>query len=1522
MNTSVETAPATAAETPVHGVAHRRLHLPVSVAFTADDEPPAYGARLEALLLRAVARAVEKDDQRAGIAAPRPGWPAAGTRTASGASGDPVQGGRSHLSFAMAVVETDEGREDGAGHGEEEGEGREERRAGGAGGGAGGAVASGAGGGDGTEPSPAPGVPTADTGRPPGTPATPATGSTLATPATGSTSFTPSASAAGSTPATATTDTSAAPSGSATPDPSTPAVATTDVTTVPTAAEAEAQAEARVPGPGLVAWVASEEAAAAEPELQRAREAAEVSAGRKPGVTVVSDARTEVIEGPSPVDGRAVMIIGATRLVLLGEATRYARSRSLLHATQLGDHLFGARSYAVLEGGVGTAESFYLAVATAPTVDDETIGEAVRHGQLEGEEVSGFTGFSVLPAVTTTDGHRYFVNMLWTKERVGLWGTEEAAREWIRTKKLTYEFWLSAEELKSLALQELNRLVDAGLAGDDTSLEKAATQLGDMNAKTFALVDEETRAKYLEILVKAWTFEEQRHAIIQIMISLDDLAQLQAVRARLIQAGLHAQLFADMGSDLWDLLTAVGQKFGDKKDVTVREFIGFVAEALHLTMKRDAGTGQDVEREQTALPGLKTAIEIEEAVRAVMGFVLGTLESLKVMLTQPEKVLSGLWELQKLATMCYAAFFGDPVSTRQLKALVAKLGPVLVGGLRGAELFGVGDRLLTRIKWAVIIEALTWISEIQAAVEALVKIQKIAAVLRFLKVLKVFEGERIAARFTRLAEALHAGSAVLKGLKDEHAVAELMTLLPEEDGARLGRVLQEVEVPKGSSLASLREHPQLGPVLADLQPRAEVLRVLGAKSGGLTPELAQTFARLTGKDAFTTAEVARIVGALQEGEGARFARTLERIGFDRIGSQAQVKSDLLAMLAGDRRRMDAVQRYGITVVGQMHARAAGSAEAFDLMLARLEKLRAKHVGDGKAVEFAELIEQLDQGKKRAWRRLDRPVKPPRVKATAAEQAPVLRRIEELRERFPKNKVKNQKAMKNALRQIARMAETDPAKAMEHLEKFEDLLKTRNTTEGHVAEIVAEAEGKASREAKALHHEPDEAPAQSLSARDELRSRTGEAGSPSAELRRNMEGIGQHAGPGEAAHHVIAATDRRAEPLRDILEWAGVDARDDPLNGVYLPETSMDPHVVPQAGTRHQVLHTDNYYKEMTRRLVEARKQSGPDGVIHEMSRIKQELLDGKHWPRVPGERHESYAEWFAGHRHELDWLTDAEQLELLERVRGGPRRRRTPRARGKAAAREGAGAEAAPKPRPPETAKAKPETQPQAETKPKPEAKPKPEVKPKAEVEPKAGAESQAQVKGESAKAEAKAEAKAKATEKSKAKARAKAEAKAERKAEAAAKARAKAEAKAERKAEAAAKARAEAEAQAEADPSTKAGPEPPAAPETRLRIATEPGPAPPPAHPPEPRPEVRSRIAAQPEPPPAAGPRVSLDPKPRKRGARTPRLRVEPPPPPTRVAPEVVEDALGEPLYDVAEEQTKAARKKKRAHKPGGHGR
>ncbi|MGW6534751.1 AHH domain-containing protein [Streptomyces sp. NPDC055011] len=1321
MNPPVVAAPDTAAGgTVVRGVAYRRLHLPTSVTFTGDTRLRADEGRLAALLLRAVASAVQRDDRSEGGLndAPNhlatdtgPPWrpppavveaplvveddaPVEGEASADDTAGDGVvedgpgergapagttSHGRSRLTFAVAVPDPGEGEPEGSVGAASEPEPRPR-----------------------TEPEP---TPETGTGEDRGEQRTDAAQPSM-----------PAVSPPGA------------------PPPTPPAPSSTDVprsAPVPATAEpVETSSGATAPGAttgttGDIRDTGGTGETADTGDAEDAGDASEEVPEAGADVTVVNEERSpsEVVQGPSPVDGRAVMVIGATQLVMLGEATRHARARSLVHAVQLGDHLFGARSFAVLEGPLGTRESLHWAVATSPTVTDETIGDAVGRTRLEGQEISLFKGISVLSTVTTLDGHRYGVNLLWTKERGWLYGSKQEGSRWLRISASQTEPWLTPEQLRVHTFQELDRLVDSGLAGDDASAAKAAAQLSDMNARAFALADTETRAKYLEILIKAWTFEEQRHAIIQIMLSLEGLDALQAVRGRLIQAGLYEQLFADMGPELWELLTVVGKRFGDDKPLTGREFVRLLEEALGLSLRHDTGLARTVDQEETAVIGLKRMIEFEEAARAAAGFVLSSLEALKMMLTQPEKVLSGLFQLVRLLVICELAGWGHQPSMKELQALVHHIGTALVDGLRGAALLGVGPRAVTRIKWAVIIEALTWISEIKAVVEALAKIERLVAILRFLKVLRALEGEQIAARFTRVAEALHAGSAALKGLKDEHALAELLLMLPEEDGARLGAALGEVDVPSGSTLAWLLEHPRLGPVTADVERKAAVLHRLGAKAGGVTPELAHAFGRLAGKDGFEIAEVGRIVDAVPEGEGARFTRTLDRIGFGRIGANAEVKADLLAALAGERRRMEAVHQYGIDIVREMHGRAAGGPEALDAMLSRLRRIREKDLASGRAVEFSTFLDDLERGKRGAWRRVDPPPRAPRVKATAAERAPVLDRIDELRRRFPKAGLKNRRRMEEGLRQIRRISETDPARAMEHLERFEEGLARQGTVEGQVAELMAEAEAKAGRESKALHHEPDEVPPEALGVREELRSKTGEAERASRDLAARMEEIGQHQPYGHDAHHIIAYSDRRAGPAREILEWAGITPRDDPLNGVYLPRTSMDPKIVAEAGTRHQTLHTDNYYKEMTRRLVEARKQAGREGVIHEMSRIKEELISNQGW-KDPGPARgadkQNFAQWFAENRHNLEWLTEAEQLEALKNVTAPPRRRRVPAAPRKAAPNAGPTPAPKPKPKPKPAARAaapKPPTASGAQPKPQ-QQRPKPKPAPKQPAEP------------------------------------------------------------------------------------------------------------------------------------------------------------------------------------------------------------
>ncbi|MEW2175301.1 AHH domain-containing protein [Streptomyces sp. NPDC005406] len=1337
------TAPPTAVTAAGRGTAYRRVHLPESVSFSGDRQRFPYEALLEVLLLRAVADAMDEDDREGRLAGPAPpadqatpgalpeatSWeltgaaaapspgeattegesPAVGEAKAEGgATATPGAGGHSALTLAVAAPdgegaqdakgattgpgehgeayeddEDDEDSGDGEDEVEEQAEGRDHEHELGE-----------------EETGPRAGADEANDGATQPARAQERSGSTQDGADTAQLAGT-----GGDAPATV--------SRAASPASPAPGSGAGE-----TGAETESVSPGYDPEADAGVTVVEETRTGLAPRTQPQQEAAADARTGDPAAAddVVTDTRDEVVEGPSPVDGRAVMVIGATQLVMLGEATRHARSRSLVHAVQIGDHIFGARSFAVLEGPIGTKDSRHWAVATAPTVTDEVMGRELSHWEYEGQKISTFKGSTVLPVITTLDGHRYAVQLLWTKERGWLYGSKEAGKRWVRLSRTQPEYLLDRAQLRALAFRELDPLVDAALAGNDDSLEKAATQLGEMDAKAFALVDEKTKEKYLRVLVKAWTFEEQRHAIVEIMKSLDSMAELLTVRDQLIQHGLYEQLFADMGNDLWSLLIEVGKKFGDHKPLAMGEFLRLVTEAFNLGTDRDATLKRTVEEEETAVPDLKLLIDFEESARAVTGFVLSTLDSIKMMLTQPEKVLSGLYQLGRLQYICHRARYGDKKAQAELRDLVHHIGDALSNGLRGAALLGVGPRAMARIKWAVIIEALTWITEIKAVVESLVKIERIAAVLRFLKLLRATDAELFAARFTRLASALHGSSTVLRGLKDEHEVADLLRLLPEEDGARLGAVLSEVEVPKGSTLASLVEHPRLGPVVTDLQRKAEVLHVLGLKSGGLTPELAQVFGRLIGKDGFEIAEVGKVAVALKEGEGGRFAHMLEQIGPGRIGAKGEVKADLLATLAAEPRRMEAVGQYGIGIVQEMHTRAGGKAEEFDAMLVRLEKIRTKEITSDNAVKFSEFLDKLRRGGKGAWQKVAPPPRPPRVKVprpprvkvSAADRAPVLDRIKELRERFPKSKVKDPKAMEAALEQIKRINRTDPAKAMEHLERFEDKLKDLASKEGQIAADIAEAETKASKEARTLHHEPDEVPPEALGVRDELRSKLSEVEEASRALAENMAAIGQHQPYGHDAHHIVAWTDRRAGPAREILEWAGVNPRDDPLNGIYLPRTSGDPDIIPQALTRHQTLHTDNYYKEVTRRLVEARKEGGKEGVIREMTEIKKDLINGWKDPgpvsgtkgakapkgtKAPKDtkapkgatstkprkaKKQNYADWFEEYSPHLDWLTEEERREAIEKATRPPGTRKKKKKKAPAAPEQPAPTETAP----------------------------------------------------------------------------------------------------------------------------------------------------------------------------------------------------------------------------------------------------
>lgn len=93
----------------------------------------------------------------------------------------------------------------------------------------------------------------------------------------------------------------------------------------------------------------------------------------------------------------------------------------------------------------------------------------------------------------------------------------------------------------------------------------------------------------------------------------------------------------------------------------------------------------------------------------------------------------------------------------------------------------------------------------------------------------------------------------------------------------------------------------------------------------------------------------------------------------------------------------------------------------------------------------------------------------------------------------------------------------------------------------------------------------------------------------------------------AAHHIVAGDDPRAQDARDILELYKIDINC-AENGIYLKH--IDPNSK-QSGAYHRIIHTDQYYKTVNQRILDASNFGGRTGVLNELQRLQEDLLFNK-----------------------------------------------------------------------------------------------------------------------------------------------------------------------------------------------------------------------------------------------------------------------------------------------------------------------
>ena len=684
-------------------------------------------------------------------------------------------------------------------------------------------------------------------------------------------------------------------------------------------------------------------------------------------------------EGPSPLEGALVMILQGDHYVHLA-SPRYATAGTLTQAHLLGLAVFGSTSFAILQGPLGSPRLRYWAVGTDPAVSDADLGREATSKTETGEETlppelvgraSPTAGEELLLKVRGRDGD-YRTRGLVTKDRVVHWRGIAQAAVWYAQLEAEQHQGVTApaQEFRRLVFAEVDRLVAEIEGGDDTNLQRAAELLSRMDRVAFGLVDWETKVGYLKVLLAAWTRQEEETAVVQIFASLGNGKEVDAVVALLKQAGRYDQLFDDLDSEVYDLLTTVGECFPrDHGPLTVAGFVQLL-QSMGLMPKTlsEALLG-------TVLggPGGTSVPEavLDEAYDAVMGFIrfgadLG--ESLITLVTEPGKVIEGLARLLIKVTL---AGLGYQPAVLEIGQLLAGLASKVLAGMRGADRLGCGEKIVRRVKWRLVWEIASFFvgpGEVKAVIQGAGLAEKLTGVLRFLGILaragEAAEAGTEGVRLARLAAMLTAERAAFASVEE---AAELLSRLPEADVTRLGKLLSSAEIREGETLAELAARSQaLGfqTALEDAIAKAELLKAIAAKAGGLTEEITEAFHALVGSDGLELADAERVVAAIGEGEGARFAAALRQIPLGRLTADA--RAAFLEVVAASPSRMEAVAELGADTFAAVYRRVAGRGEAIDEYLAALQEAGDRLAGQGNAAEFRRLLDRLEADDPASW----------------------------------------------------------------------------------------------------------------------------------------------------------------------------------------------------------------------------------------------------------------------------------------------------------------------------------------------------------------------------------------------------------------------------------------------------------------------------------------------------------------------------------------------------------------------------
>jgi hypothetical protein len=691
----------------------------------------------------------------------------------------------------------------------------------------------------------------------------------------------------------------------------------------------------------------------------------------------------QIIASHSPFEGQTVAIFGweAVRI----HAERYAVSSDLRRAIRWGEYLFGARAFAILEGPFGEPGSRYYVLGTTHALT-WTPGEHGKGQFLANVEVWGVNARYWVGTLADEQGKSYILRVLVTSNGNSLFPNARLVEEFLSEQTFfsAERGVIPAELARSLVFAEIDRLISNG------DMEEAARRLAELDANAFSLVDWETKARYLQVLIEAWTLEAQEVAIVEIIKSISSRSELFAALSRLQQAGLYEQLFADLDSQIWSLLVVVGQGFGSAEPITLAFLVeilqetGLVPRTLQEVSARIAvsSTGFTISPNGLA--------EIEEAARGFVRFLGGSLEAIWMLISEPEKVVEGIGQLVKLSVMVQLALLGHPPAIEYVDNILRQMSQKVISGWQGAKILGITGDLIRRIKWAIIWEVASWfigVGEVKAILSGVGITEQVAAIARFVRILsfvgRATETERLERKLQSLARIVSRSSRILT---HEDEVLRMLSHLSEDNVRHLARALEAVDIDETMDLARLQ---QLLGNASDTLRQAETLSELATKAGGLSDEVIEAFHVLASRSPLTADELTYLVRSLPEGEGSRFVHALRAIPETAFGSSREI----LQAIATSSKRMDALVNLGYDAFTAIYRRAGNNFQTLDEYLTALGYLERNLPLDVRATEFRQLLDRLERADSRSWLELENARRanpwraaPPRISADRCRQS--------------------------------------------------------------------------------------------------------------------------------------------------------------------------------------------------------------------------------------------------------------------------------------------------------------------------------------------------------------------------------------------------------------------------------------------------------------------------------------------------------------------------------------------------------